>query len=245
MKHHHHSFFKTKTFKILLAVAAVLTLVLVAAIIFILTKTSHPNHKFNLTSQWDADFDTGIKVGPMNITGHIWMDSAKHKMRIDVMDVASAILNIDTYYTVMRIPTCTYNKTSFPSNFLTSLQLNWTFDNMVSSYIDENGKQGECDLFSCQKLADGFNIQLCLVDDETLAFARFNVNTPQAPNKTYQIAFSNFEANKTKNSDFEVPSKCELVQNTTFDPSNPGGPNPHKRSLFDGITGHLLTYLIV
>jgi len=235
MKHHHHSFFKTKTFKILLVVAAILTLVLLAAIVFILTKTSHMTHSFNLASQWDADFDTGVKVGPMNITGHIWMDSSKQKLKIDVMDVASLIFNHDTSYTVVRIPTCTYNTTKFPPTLASGIKFNWTFDNVVSTYIDENGKKGECDLFSTPPM-DGLSMQLCLVNDETLAFARFN--SAHSPNSTYQISFSHFQVNKTKNSDFEAPKNCELIENSTF----PSGP---KRSLFDHVSGKLLTYLIV
>jgi len=148
MKHgHHHSFFKTKTFKILLVVAAILTLVLVAAIVFILTKSnSTHDHKFNLSPSWNADFATQkVEVMPgtwMNITGQIWMDAALNsRFRLDVMTIESIIFKASTLYTISKVPTCKYNETIYPIGDTSSLKLNFTYDNLESSYTDDKGKK--------------------------------------------------------------------------------------------------------
>jgi len=242
MKHGHHSFFKTKTFKILLVVAAILTLVLVAAIIFILTKTSSSgSHMYNLSPSWSADFQTAFEFVPgMNLSGHIWMDFAvNHRFRIDVLTFASVIFDIPTLYTVKKFPDCTYNETIYPINEteVNTIQLNFTYQNTYSTYTNDKGKSADCTLFQSQKF-EGASITVCLANDETLAFARFNI--PQT-NGSYLINFKNFQAwnateDKSYDSIFTVPEDCALEFNSTY-PGNEPRRASEKRSFesFDSI----------
>jgi len=234
MKHGHtHSFFKTKTFKILLVVAAILTLVLVAAIVFILTKTnSSHDHKFNLSPSWDADFVTQkIEVLPgtwANLTGHVYMDAALNsRFRFDMESVISVIFKSQKMFVIKKLPTCKYNESTYPIN--DSLKLNFTYDNMYSTYVDAKGKSADCDLFSSQDLAGG-SITLCLANDEILAFARFNLPpiSTNPSNSTFMLYYKNFQAwNQTEDHDslFEVPDGCILDKNKTI-----GGGDENKRS---------------
>jgi len=246
MKHgHHHSFFKTKTFKILLVVAAILTLVLVAAVVFILTKSnSSKNHKFNLSPSWNANFATQkIKVPEdnwMNITGKIWMDAAiNSRFRLDIETVVSVIFAAPTMYTIMKIPTCKYNETTYPIIDTSSFKLNFTYDNLVSTYTDDNGKSADCDMFTSQNL-DGGSITLCLANDEILAFARFNLPPMSGKTNTTThtyIYFKNFQSwNTTQDnhdSIFEVPTGCVLDGNSTYPPQGEGGRRDENKRSFD------------
>jgi len=253
MKHgHHHSFFKTKTFKILLVVAAILTLVLVAAVVFILTKSnSSHNHKFNLSPSWNAAFTTQkVEVRPgtwVNISGNIWMDAAiNNRFRIDIMDnMISLIFTAPYMYLIQKVPSCKYNETIYPINDFSMFKLNFTYENLVSQYTDDNGKKATCDLFTSQPLGSG-SLTVCLANDEILAYTRFNIPKMGDQNATQAfIYFKNFQTwNTTQdnhNSIFEVPAGCELVSNSTYHPT--GGNN--KRSFEDdySFVKPILSYL--
>jgi len=214
--HHHHkpSFLKSNKFKVLLVIIAVITIALIAGIVFFLTQSgSKSKDQFNLSPKWDADFNLGIELNGENLTGHIYMDTDNEQFRVDVL-VVSIIYRQRALYTVVSILNqCQYNITNFGPNITNPFDMyfNWTYVN-TTKYTNDQGVKTSCDLFN-SKENGGIYFSICLENGENIVYIGYTNTTD---NESKNVDFYNFQANQLADNAFKVPKGCQLNSNITI-----------------------------
>jgi len=204
-------------FKIAMAVAAIITLILIGVIIIFLTMNKG-NPEFNLPSQWDANVTF---PNPLNesiaMSGHFYWDQTHQRIRfnttLELQNESSSFIFIaeknDLYFIISSPMGCIYNMTTEPKNPF--FNMSWTYDMNITIYADT------CNWFSSRDNNEDIYPSLC-VKKSVLYYGRFMNATSNTPIVDFQ--FTDFASQSSPGSLFQVPSDCQPMQQTKVKPES-------------------------